>query len=118
MLDQIIGKIKKYPNFDRVGMIDFHVGVVRGMSRNGKEIEKLKVIVDRSALDYLLEKVRNKPGIVAVEIFINEGMLNVGDTIMILALAGDIREHVFPLLIETVNTIKKNIIKEEEFFKK
>jgi molybdopterin synthase catalytic subunit len=45
---------------------------------------------------------------------LNEGNLNVGEDIMLVAVAGDIREHVFPALQDLVQQIKQQITEEEE----
>jgi len=45
---------------------------------------------------------------------IKEGELSIGEDIMFVVIAGDIRENVFPTLIETVNEIKSHVIKKEE----
>jgi molybdopterin synthase catalytic subunit len=55
-------------------------------------------------------------GIVDVLVEINEGRLAVGDDILAVAVAGDIREHVFSALITAVNRIKKESSQKTEIF--
>ena len=52
---------------------------------------------------------------VEVLVATNEGHLNIGDEILAVAVGGDIREHVFPALVDTVNRLKKEAAKKKEF---
>ena len=45
-----------------------------------------------------------------------EGLRRVGDDLMLVAVAGDIRENVFPVLVETVEQLKKLVTHKEELF--
>ncbi|GAH48840.1 unnamed protein product, partial [marine sediment metagenome] len=45
---------------------------------------------------------------------IREGELSIGEDIMYVVIADDIRENVFPALEEAVNSIKSYVIKKEE----
>ena len=47
-----------------------------------------------------------------------EGRLKVGDEILAVVVAGDIRENVFPALIKTVNRIKADASKKKETLSK
>ena len=54
------------------------------------------------------------PGIFAVRGWVNQGELSVGDDIMRLVVAGDIREHVFEGLQRLVSLIKTEVVSESE----
>ena len=45
-LQQMLDAIKARPDFERVGMIACHNGVVRATSRNGRDVNGLSVEVD------------------------------------------------------------------------
>jgi len=49
---------------------------------------------------------KKRPGIIEILYEINEGDLKVGDDLLIIVVAGDIREHVIPVLADTLNLVK------------
>ena len=55
-------------------------------------------------------------GIVEVLVEINEGRLNIGDEILYVTIGGDIRENVFPALMEAVNLIKSDASRKKEIY--
>ena len=55
-------------------------------------------------------------GIIEVLVETRDGQLNVGDEIMAVVVGGDIRDHVFPALIKTVDRIKKEGSRKKEEF--
>ncbi len=114
-LAKLIEKIKVRPDFDKVGMILTHTGVVRGSSRDGRPVREIEVRADREALNRILTDMKNQPGIIEVLAEVGEGRLKVGEEIMNVAVAGDIRENVFPVLMNTVNRIKAEVTKKQEF---
>jgi len=116
-IDSLIAKIKQRPDYDRVGMILCHNGVVRGTSRDGRKVTGLRVAVDRERLEQILSRQRSCPGIVDIQVEIAADKdLSVGDDVMLLVVAGDIREHVIETLGETLNAIKTTVTAKTEFF--
>jgi len=116
-LDKLIEKIKNHPHYSEIGMIACHLGVVRGTSRNGQPVKKLGVQVNHEKLKEIITNVKEMPGIVETVVETKQGVFTVGETIMAIAVAGDIREHVFPALEKTVNLIKtKAITKTEQYY--
>ena len=115
-LQQIVEAIKAHPDFNKVGMIVCHNGVVRATSRDGHSVRGLEVVVDYVALETILQEMRERPGIVEVAVHLYEGYREVGEDVMLVAVAGDIREHVLPVLQDTVERIKKEVTRKEEFF--
>jgi molybdopterin synthase catalytic subunit len=111
----MIDKVKARPDFSRAGMILTHTGIVRGSSRDGSPVSEVEVRADREALARVLAEVRARPGIIAVLAEVRDGRLKVGEEIMNVVVAGDIRENVFPVLMETVNRIKSEVTKKQEF---
>lgn len=116
-LQGMIEAIKNRPDYDQAGMILAHNGVVRGTSRDGRSVSGLKVAVDHDKLSAILERNRQTEGIIDIEVWINEGKdLAVGDDVMFLVVAGDIREHVISTLETTLNEIKSTVTSKTEFF--
>lgn len=99
----------------KAGMILIHNGIVRGSTRSGEPVSRIKVAVDRGKLEPILNDAKKMPGIVAVEAEINEGLLEIGDDVMLLGVAGDIRENVLNCLTATLNRIKKEVTSKQEY---
>jgi molybdopterin synthase catalytic subunit len=91
-----------------------HNGVVRGTARDGSPVSRMDLSYDRDRLVEVIEQVRARAGVVAVRVWVNEGMLEIGDDIMYALVAGDIRENVFGSLQELVRLIKTEVVKEWE----
>lgn len=115
-INALIRKIKARPDFDKVGMILCHNGVVRGTSRDGRLVTGVRVSADYQALEEILAEQRRRPGIVDILVEVNEGELKVGDDLLLIAVAGDIREHVITVLSDTLNTVKARVTKKTEHF--
>jgi len=113
----LIEKIKKHPDYDKVGMILCHNGVVRGTSRNGRKVSGLKIAVDHSKLNKIVNENKKRPGIVEILVEIAENIeLSVGEDVMFLVVAGDIRDNVIMTLNDTLNSIKTTVTKKTEFY--
>ena len=113
----LIDKIKKNPEYDRVGMILCHNGVVRGTSRDGRKVSGLKIAVDHTKLMKIIDENKKRPGIVEILVEIAENKeLSVGEDVMLLVVAGDIRDNVIMTLNDTLNAIKTTVTKKTEFY--
>ncbi|MCG8633343.1 MAG: molybdenum cofactor biosynthesis protein MoaE [Desulfobacterales bacterium] len=116
-LPAIINQMKQHPEIGNAGMVLYHNGIVRSFSREGQEVTGLEVKVDRERLDEILAEARATPGIVEVLVHINaDKPLMVGDDVMFLAVAGDIRENVIDTLGRTLNRIKSEATSKTQFF--
>lgn len=113
-LMHLIDRVKKHPDYERVGMILCHNGVVRGTARDGRPVRELTVKADRARLAEVLQEMKARPGIVEVLAEVREGTLRVGEDVMIVVVAGDLRENCFPVLQDTVNTIKRDVTSKTE----
>jgi len=109
-LYELVEKVKRETDPARVGMIACHNGVVRATSREGLPAEYLDVDLEPGAWARILEEVRSRPGIAAVEAHLCTGRRFVGDDVLLVAVAGDIRENVFPVLEEIVDRFKREAI--------
>ncbi|MDQ7787255.1 MAG: molybdenum cofactor biosynthesis protein MoaE [Thermodesulfovibrionales bacterium] len=115
MIDQWVAEIKKNSDFQDLGMILAHNGVVRATSKEGKAVKGMRLSYKKERLDALLAEYRKKEGIVEVKAWINEGLLKIGDDIMYALVAGKLRKYVIPTLEEFVSRIKNEVVIEEEF---
>jgi molybdopterin synthase catalytic subunit len=96
-------------------MILVHNGVVRQWSRKDKsEVTRLEVKVDGEKITGIIKAAENRPGIFRVLAEAREGTFTPGEDLMLVVVAGDIRENVFPVLEETVNRIKKEALSKKE----
>lgn len=110
----LIEKVKRSVDYSRVGMIVCHNGVVRATTRDGRPAEKLSIKKNGQVWERVLKEMRSRPGIAAVEAYLHEGERKVGEDVLLVVVAGDIRENVFPVLEETVNRLKSEAIIKEE----
>lgn len=116
-LNDLMEKVKQNPDFGEVGMVLGHNGVVRGTSRDGRKVSGLRVSVDHEKLADILAEYRDRSGILDVQVWINEEKdLSVGDDVMFLVVAGDIRENVISTLEASLNAIKSTVTSKTEFF--
>ncbi|UCG80281.1 MAG: molybdenum cofactor biosynthesis protein MoaE [Desulfobacterales bacterium] len=115
-LTTLIETLKSHPDYTQVGMILCHNGIVRGTSRDGRPVSGLTLTVDHEALDAILSEQRQRSGIVEILVEIREGSLRVGDDVMFIVVAGDLRDHVIPVLEDTLNAIKKRVTHKVEHF--
>lgn len=113
--NSLLDQLKQHPAYDKVGMVLCHQGVVRSTSRDGKTVRGLRVQVDHEKLDQLIAEQKKRIGIVEILIQINADRdLLVGDDVMGLVVAGDIRENVIAVLSDTLNAIKTQVTQKEE----
>jgi molybdopterin synthase catalytic subunit len=116
-IDSMLESIKRNPAYDKVGMILCHNGVVRGTSRDGCAVKGLRVAVDHQKLADIVSAQKKIAGIVDIKVEIAEDRdLAVGDDVMLLLVAGDIRENVIAVLTDTLNQIKTAVTDKTEFF--
>jgi len=113
-VDEWLREVKNSPESPGIGMYLVHNGVVRGHSRTGDAVSALELEVDRRALDEAVSRALEHEGVIAVRVWVNEGHLGVGDDIMLVLVAGDIRDNVFPALQGLVGELKTRVVKERE----
>jgi molybdopterin synthase catalytic subunit len=117
MIEKWVAEIKKNADFNELGMILVHNGMVRSTAKNGKSVKSMDLTYDKDKLNSLVNEYKGREGIVAIKAWINEGLLNVGDDIMYLLVAGKFRTLVLPVFEELLSRIKKEIVLEKEFYK-
>ncbi len=118
-LNELIEQVKRRPDYHKAGMILCHNGVVRETSRDGAVVRGLKVKVDHEKLDSIINAYRKRPGIIEILIHIFEDRdLAVGDDVMYIVVAGDIRDNVIATLTDLLNDVKRNVTSKTEFYDK
>ena len=116
-INAMVEKIKSRPDYPKAGMILCHNGVVRQTSRDGRRVRGLRVAVDRQELEKVIRTYKERPGILDVMVQIDADRdLAVGDDVMLLVVAGDIRENVIETLRDALNAIKSAVTHKTEFF--
>jgi len=113
-LNKMIDIIKGHPDFHKAGMIASHLGVVRSFSRNGKAISGLYIEFDKGKIEEIMRDIKSRSGIVDIIVETSPGYHKVGDSILAVMVAGDIRENVFSALIDAVNRLKKEASTKKE----
>lgn len=111
-----IAEMKKQPGFqDNVGMILIHNGVVRNWSRKDKgKVKALEVTPDLAKIEAIRQELLRRQGIFDIVIETRSGIFQPGDDLLFLIVAGDIREHIKPVLAELLDRVKAEAIAKKE----
>jgi len=115
-LAEMVKKVKCHPEFAKAGMVLCHNGVVRETAADGKtRVAGLTTTVDHTKLARVIEKHRRMPGIIEVAVEIAEGRrLAVGDDIMLMVVAGDVRGNVFDAMRSLLDEVKSTVVTKAE----
>ncbi len=114
-LNKELEKIKNGVDKDELGMILVHNGIVRGTSRKGDgRVISMQLDYDKNRLDKAVKDTLDRQGVKSVVVYINEGLLKVGDDIMYVIVAGDRRANILSPFIELIEQIKTNVVTETE----
>ena len=110
-LFDLINRVRENPNFHKAGALGIFIGVVRGENLEGQVVKKLELEAYEEKANEALEKIcaelREKEGIVNVQIHHLIGEFNVGEDLVYVIVAGSHRHHVFPVLEEAVERYKR-----------
>jgi len=116
-MDDLIARIKSHPRIREAGMLLCHNGIVRESDRSGeKRVRALQVKVDRAKVEEIRAWGESLPGIVAVVIEALEGEFQVGDDLLFVVVAGDIRENVFQATRQTLERAKAEAVNKTELY--
>ena len=123
-MDQWLKEAKEDPKAEQCGMFLIHNGVVRitpkkevreGVEGLGK-VAKIQFSYDAAGVEKAIEDTLKMPGVYYVRTWLNEGVLEVGDTIMYVLVGADIRPNTIDALQALVGTIKNEYVEETEFY--
>lgn len=123
-LDEWLAEAKKDPGAAQCGMFLSHNGVVRitpkQFAREGKEglgdVEAIEFSYDANGLERIVEEAKTWPGVHYVRVWLNEGRLEVGESIMYVLIGADIRPRCIDALQRLVGHIKDNLVVEKEIY--
>ena len=123
-MDQWLAEAKADPKAAACGMFLTHNGVVRitpkAQVREGAQglpaVAAIDFSYDATGVDNAVAQALTMPGISYVRVWLAEGRLHVGDSIMYVLVGGDIRPHVIDCLQELVGTIKNTCVTETEIY--
>lgn len=115
-IDKLVDELKQSPGFaEKVGMVLIHNGTVREISRvTSEKIAFLDVNPDFKRMDALCREFEAREGIFRVLAEARAGRLKPGDDLLLLVVAGDIREHVIPVMSELLDRIKAEAVRKQE----
>ena len=113
-VDTWLGGVEQKANPEDLKMILVHNGIVRGISKSGRPVQRMKLSYDQKRLNSVIPIFKQRTGVVEVKVWINSGNLKVGDNIMLLLVAGRFKTDVLPVFEELLSLIKNEIVTEEE----
>lgn len=123
-VDAWMKEAKAHPDADRVGMYLVHNGVVRSTARskvrqgdeNAKRVKGMELSCNWQKVQDAVTETQAMEGVYYVRVWVNEGMLHLGDDIMLVLIGADIRPHAVEALQTLVGKLKKECISECEIF--
>lgn len=122
-MDQWLEEAKQSENADKCGMFLVHNGVVRETAkaqvREGQDmpaVAQVEFSYDAEGLDAAVAEALTWEGVYYVRAWLNEGVLDVGDTIMYVLIGADIRPRCIDALQRLVGHIKNDLVVEKEIY--
>ncbi|HDQ05559.1 MAG TPA: hypothetical protein ENN36_02405 [Candidatus Bathyarchaeota archaeon] len=109
-LNELLKSVKEQADFRRAGAIATFVGVVRGETLDGENVERLELQAYEEEANMVLgsicEDLKKREGVVDVQIHHFVGEFSVGEDLVYVVVAGAHRENVFGVLREAVKRYK------------
>lgn len=123
-IDQWLAEAKQDPKAAQCGMFLTHNGVVRvtpkQQVREGVEglgdVAQVEFSYDAAGVEAAAQEALTWPGVYYVRTWLNEGVLNVGDSIMYVLIGADIRPNCIDALQKLVGKIKNDLVVEKELY--
>ncbi|HTY24352.1 MAG TPA: molybdenum cofactor biosynthesis protein MoaE [Desulfomonilaceae bacterium] len=116
-MDTLIQRVKNHPHISKAGMILCHNGIVRESDRSGsRNVRALRVAVDEEKIRDIVLWAKSQQGIIEVVVEALQGEFGVGDDLMYVVVAGDVRENVFRVMREVVERIKQEGVSKTEIY--
>lgn len=123
-MDEWLKEAKQHESAPQIGMYLTHNGVVRETAKarvrqgaeDTKPVQEMLFSYDGRLVEQVIADTKKMPGIYYIRVWLNEGVLQVGDDIMYVLIGGDIRPHVVGALEYLVGRIKQECVTETERF--
>ena len=123
-VDAWLREAKAHPGADKIGMYLIHNGIVRstarsrvrGNDRTAGEVTGMAFSSDSEKVQEAVAEAQAMEGVYYVRVWINEGLLRVGDDIMLVLIGADIRPHAVDALQALVGRLKNECVTEREIF--
>ena len=123
-VDAWLAEAKADPSAENIGMYLTHNGVVRKTAkakvRLGEEDTRpvlgMVFSYDKAKAEAAINEASDMPGIYFIRVWLAEGHLEVGDSIMLVLIGGDIRPRVIDALQFLVGKIKNECVIEQEIY--
>ncbi|MBE6473819.1 MAG: molybdopterin biosynthesis protein [Coriobacteriaceae bacterium] len=122
-MDQWLAEAKASENADKCGMFLTHNGVVRATAkaqvREGQEmpaVSQVEFSYDAEGLEAAVAEALTWDGVYYVKVWLNEGVCNVGDSLMYVLIGADIRPRCIDALQNLVGKIKNELVVEKEIY--
>ena len=122
-MDQWLAEAKASEYASQCGMFLVHNGVVRETAkahvREGATMPAVTQVdfsYDEAGLAAAVEEALSWDGVYYVRAWLNEGVLDVGDTIMYVLVGADIRPRCIDALQKLVGHIKNDLVVEKEIY--
>ena len=122
-MDQWLAEAKASKNADKCGMFLTHNGIVRSTAkaqvRQGEEMPAVAQVdfsYDAAGVEAAVAEALTWDGVYYVKVWLNEGVLEVGESIMYVLIGADIRPRCIDALQNLVGKIKNELVVEKEIY--
>lgn len=109
-LTDLLKSVKKRADFHKAGALAMFIGVVRGETLGGENVERLELEAYEEEANKILgeicEELKKRKGIIDVQIHHFVGDFGAGEDLVYVLVAGAHRENVFGVLSEAVERYK------------
>ena len=130
-ISQWLKEAKQDPDAASVGMYLTHNGVVRAIPKKvaradeyshdpgcntAAEVIAVDFSYDKQGLEEAISQAYTWEGVYYVRVWLNEGRIAVGGSLMYVLIGADIRPHAIDALVKLVGHIKNDLVKETEIY--
>ena len=122
-MDQWLAEAKASEHADKCGMVLTHNGIVRSTAkaqvRQGEEMPAVAQVdfsYDAAGVEAAVAEALTWDGVYYVKVWLNEGVLEVGESIMYVLIGADIRPRCIDALQNLVGKIKNELVVEKEIY--
>lgn len=130
-IDAWLAEAKQDPQASQVGMYLTHNGIVRATPKaqvraqndeeraSGEALGSVTAVdfsYDAEGLDAAVAEALTWPGVYYVRVWLNEGEVPVGESLMYVLIGADIRPHAIDALQRLVGHIKNDLVEEREIY--